>query len=191
MHYIEKSGTTFEITNFPWDENGYKPKTSVTIGYDDGGFKLHFESYDPDLRAVMTEHNTMVCTDSCMEMFMMFSPETDKHYINIEVNPNGAAFSGICLDRDVSSTIDPEYINTLNIKTKVLDDHWEVDYYLPVEYIQKFIPSYKHAEGNVIKGNFYKCAEDNKYPHFGCFNYIEWDHPDFHRPEFFAEFKLV
>lgn len=191
MYNIEKKGTSFEIKNYPWDDNGYRPKTVVTIGYDEGGFNLHFVSYETEILAVQTEHNSPVCTDSCMEIFMQFSPETDKNYINIEVNPNGAAYSAVSLCREISEKIAPDIIDTLNIKTEVFPDRWEVSYYLPKEYIQRFIPTYTHGEGSVICGNFYKCGEHTKYPHFGCFSKSEWDHPDFHRPEFFTRFKLV
>lgn len=192
MYTIEKSGTTFEIANFPWDQNGYKPKTFVTIGYDDGGYSLNFVSYDTDMLAIQTEHNSSVCTDSCMELFMQFAPQTDDHYINVEINPNGAIYNGINTCREDSSKISPEIIDKyLDVKTEIFEDRWEIKYYIPKEYIEMLIPTYKHGEGIIIKGNFYKCAEDNTYPHFGCFNNITWDHPDFHRPEFFAEFKLV
>ena len=191
MHEIKKSGTTFNIDNFPWDDNGYKPKTQVTIGYDEGGFNLNFVSYETDIRATETEHNMEIYKDSCMEIFMKFAPSTDKNYINIEINPNGAAYCAVSECREISEKIEPRIIDTLNIKTKVYPDRWEIKYYISKEFIQRFIPSYVHGEGNVICGNFYKCGDLMKYPHWACFNYINWEHPDFHRPEFFTEFKLV
>lgn len=191
MHYIEKSGSSFEILNYPWDENGYKPKTVVTIGYDDGGYNVHFVSYDTDRRAVETEHNTPVCQDSCMELFMQFDPKNDIRYMQFEINPNGAVYSSVSECREITEKIDPNIIDTLGVKTSVYDDRWEITYYIPKEYIQRFIPTYVHKTGTVIRGNFYKCAEKNNFPHFGCFNNINWMPPDFHRPEFFTEFTLI
>lgn len=191
MYNIEKNGTSFEIKNYPWDENGFRPKTVINIGYDDGGFKIHYVSCETNLRAVETEHNTAVHKDSCMEIYMQFAPKTDKKYINIEVNPNGAVYSSVSTCREISECICAEDINTLGVKTTIKSDCWEVDYYIPKEYILKYIPTYEHKTGTVIKGNFYKCGDLTEKPHFGCFSNIVWKEPDFHRPEFFAEFKLV
>ena len=41
-----------------------------------------------------------------------------------------------------------------------------------------------------MKGNFYKCGDDTKYPHFGCWNEVVWEEPDFHRPECFGDLIL-
>ena len=191
MYYIEKEGTSFELSNYLWDNNGYEPKTVVTIGYDEGGYKVHFVSYETELRMVETKHNTEIFKDSCMELFMQFAPATDKNYINIEINPNGAAYSAISACREISTQIKPSVIDTLNIKTKIYDDRWEIDYYIPAQYIKNVVPTYEHKKGAVIRGNFYKCGNATKYPHHGCFNKIEWEKPDFHRPEFFTEFELV
>ena len=191
MYKIEKKGTPFEIKNYPWDENGYRPKTVITIGYDEDGFSVHFVSEETKLRAAETQHNTAVHKDSCMEIYMQFAPQTDKSYINIEVNPNGAVYSSVSTSREISRKISPEDIETLGVSTKVHDYGWEVNYYIPKQYITKYIPSYVHECGAVLKGNFYKCGDLTVHPHFGCFADIIWKEPDFHRPEFFTDFKLV
>lgn len=191
MHYIEKAGTTFEIKNYLWNNNEYRPETFVTVGYDEGGYKVHFVSYETDLKCVETEHNTEIFKDSCMELFMQFAPETDENYINFEINPNGAVYCALTTNRETYQKVAPSIIDTLGVKTKIYDDRWEIDYYISKEYIQNLIPTYEHKEGIVIRGNFYKCGDKERYPHHGCFNKIEWEKPDFHRPEFFVEFKLV
>lgn len=192
MNQITKSGTNFPVANFPWErEYPAKPRTEVTLGYDDGGFTVHFVSYETNLRAVQTQHNTPVCQDSCMEIFMRFAPDTDPRYINIEVNPNGAAYCGVNFCRGNSELIPPAEIDKLGIRTAVFDDRWEIDYRIPAEWIRARIPTYRHEKGAKLCGNFYKCGDLTDHEHYGCFNYITWEHPDFHRPEFFAEFELA
>ena len=191
MHYIEKKGTRFEIKNYLWNNNEYRPETFVTVGYDDGGYKVHFVSYETELKCVQVEHNTEIFKDSCMELFMQFAPETDENYINFEINPNGAVYCALTTNRETYQKIAPNIIDTLGVKTKIYDDRWEIDYYISKEYIQNLIPTYEHKEGIIIRGNFYKCGDKKHYPHHGCFNKIECEKPDFHRPEFFTEFKLV
>ena len=191
MNIINKTGSTFEISNFPWkDEYPATPKTFATLSYDDEGINAHFVSYETNLRATETQHNTFVHKDSCMEMFMQYAADTDPRYINIEMNPNGAAYSAVSFERGRSQLIAPEDIDTLNIKTEIFDDRWEIKLSIKAEYIKKYIPSYVHGSGAHLKGNLYKCGDDTDHPHFGCFNNIEVPQPDFHRPEFFADFVL-
>ena len=188
---IQKNGTTFALNHFPWVKDyPATPKTEVTLSYDDKGFLVHFVSWETDLRAVETAHNTPVHKDSCMELFMKFAPDTDERYINIEINPNGAAFGGVCYCRERQVLIDPSDLDMLNIQTAIFDDRWEIDYRIPVALIQKYIPTYHHATGARLCGNFYKCGDETGHPHFACFSNIAWEHPDYHRPEFFAEFVL-
>ncbi len=192
MNRITKKGITFPVSNFPWEKDfPAKPATEVTVGYDDAGYRVRMVSYETTLRAVETAHNTPVCQDSCMELFMQFAPESDPRYINIEVNPNGAAYCGVNYRRGDSILIDPADIDTLCIRTAVYDDRWEIEYVIPSSFIQKYIPAYRHGEGTQIRGNFYKCGDMTDHTHYGCFANIEWDHPDFHRPEFFADFLLT
>lgn len=192
MYSISRNGTTFEIKNYPWDSTGYRPKTFVTLGYDDEGYKVHFVSYETKLKREQNTHNHPdIFRDSCMELFMQFAPETDENYINFEINPNGAVYCALTTNRENYQKVAPSIIDTLDVKIKIHDDRWEIDYYISKEYIQNLVPTYKHKVGNVIRGNFYKCAEKADDVHYGCFNNIEWEEADFHRPEFFAEFKLV
>jgi hypothetical protein len=189
---IAREGTTFEIANFPWKKDfPFAPKTTVTVSYDDDAIKYHLVSYETNLRAVETAHNTPVCQDSCMEVFMQYAPATDERYINLEINPNGAVYNAVRYDRARSQKIDPADVDMLGVKTAIYDDRWELDLTVPKEYIQKHIPTYRHGKGNVIRGNFYKCGDLTGHPHYGCFSNIEWAAPDYHRPEFFAEFELV
>ncbi len=189
---ITKNGTTLQIGNFPWKKEFPScPETHVTVSYTDEGFDLHFVSFETNLRATETAPNTMVCFDSCMEMFMQFAPDTDPRYINIEINPNGAAYSAISYDRHHSTLIDPAYITgELDIQTAVFDDRWEIRCHIPVSYIKRQIPSYAHGAGAHLRGNFYKCGELTGHSHFGCWSNIEWQQPDFHRPEFFGDLIL-
>ncbi len=191
MNVIKKSGSTFCIADFPWlSEYPASPETRVTVSYDKSGFDLHFVSSETSVRAIETEPNSMVYRDSCMEAFWQFDPENDPRYINFEINPNGAVYSAVSYDRAQSVCIDPADIAMLKVSTCVREDGWEIHCHIPVEYIQKQIPTYRHEAGAHLRANFYKCGDMTDHPHFGCFQHIEWSQPDFHRPEFFADFIL-
>lgn len=192
MYKITNEKTKFKLDYVPWPkEYPIKPETFVEFSYDDGGFKLHFVSYETDLRAVNTKHNTEVCQDSCLEFFAQFNYPTDKNYINFEVNPKGVALVAYQPGRGESTYVAPEDIDTLGIIPEIFEDRWELTYYVPVSFIKKYIPSYEHKKGNVIRANFYKCGDKTNHMHYVAFNNVGTPEPDFHRPEYFAEFELA
>ena len=55
--------------------------------------------------------------------------------------------------------------------------------------------SYTHLDvykrqGVKLRGNFYKCGDLTRYEHYGMWNPVQSDTPDFHRPESFGELVL-
>lgn len=192
MYPIKKSGSRFCLSYFPWAE-AYPacPETAVTVSWDKGGLDLHFVSYETNLRAEQREHNTTVSQDSCVEAFLQVSPETDERYINLEFNPNCAVSSSIRYDRKRSQRLDPADIRTLSVRAEVFEDRWELWCRVPVAFLQKQVPSYRHEAGAVLRGNFYKCGDLTDHPHYAAFANIPLPSPDFHRPEYFAEFVLT
>ena len=44
---------------------------------------------------------------------------------------------------------------------------------------------------DMIRGNFYKCADDTDSIHFVSWAPIHTENPDFHRPEYFGELYFV
>jgi hypothetical protein len=64
---------------------------------------------------------------------------------------------------------------------------WQVELQIPLSLIfrdrQPVFPQ-------ILKANFYKCADKTKQPHFLSWQPIRLPKPDFHRPEFFGEIVL-
>lgn len=174
----------FEINCYPWDENGYRPRTYVDVTRSEGGFLFRFVTYETELTAERTVHNTDICSDNAVEAFINFSPDTDPQYINFELNSNGAMYCSKRPDRFTKTMIAENDIDSLNISVNIFGDRWESEFFVSTDFIQKFYPEYRH--GGRIIGNFYKIGEQAKYPHFGCWNEINADKPDFHRPECFG-----
>lgn len=191
VYSIPCEGRVFELQEAPWEGYREVPRTSVCVSYSDTGFHLRFVSYETRLRAVETKHNTPVCCDSCVEAFLQFSPATDPHYINIEINPNAAVYCAVRTSREDATLMSDEAIERLAVHTTVFSDRWETELCIPVDFIREYIPTYRHGEGSMLRANFYKCGDMTETPHYGAFAPIQWQTPDFHRPEFFADFLLV
>jgi hypothetical protein len=186
------------IDNFPWDENGYRPRTEVRIFYSETRFYLLFKAFEQEIRAECLNINDPVCTDSCVEFFFNPDPEHDDRYINFEINPIGTFLLGIGADRYSRVLINDVSPEIFDITTSVTKDSvqsykgplWTAEYSIPFYFIEKYYGRQDFRCGKRIKANFYKCGDKTKYPHWGCWNRIDTPHPDFHRPEFFGELIL-
>ena len=188
---MQKKTQFFEIKEFPWAKEGdYMPKAMASLSYDDEGFEVYFKAYETPLRMTETEHNTAVCEDSCVEFFVQFDPENDNTYINFEMNPICTMCCGRGEGRHGRVPIPPEVIDTFPRHCEIHDDYWEAWLKIPLDYIMREYPGYKHEEGTVIKANFYKCGNDVLHPHFATWNYVVAPKPDYHRPEYFKEIIL-
>ncbi len=191
MQKITREGTVFPVTHASWESFPLQLNTQATVSYDDEGFSVRFSTDETRLRAVETAHNTFVHKDSCMEMFMQFAPESDIRYINFEINPNGAAYVSCSKKRGDFVFFTVEDIEALGIKTAVREDGWDLSYDIPAAIIQKYIPSYEHKAGAHLRGNFYKCGDLTDHEHYLSYAPIGTEEPDFHRPEYFADFVLA
>lgn len=185
-----KKTQQFQLEHFLYYTDGYEPKTTVELSVDDDGFEVYFKSYESPLRAVETEHNTMVCRDSCVEFFVQFDPLHTQDYINFEMNPNGAIYCAKGPVWENRVLIEPHIIETLGRRVEIHEEYWEAWLTIPLSFVQREFPKYEHKSGAVIKGNFYKCGNRTIRPHYGCWKYVEWSSAGFHRPEYFGEIVL-
>jgi hypothetical protein len=147
--------------------------------------------------------NDDVFRDSCVEFFFCPDPFKDKRYFNFEMNAIGTLLLGLGVDRQSRTRLKGEPPEQFNIKTslnkKNIDlpvkefwtvEYWTVEYTIPFEFIKKYFPKLEFKSKQKMTGNFYKCGDETKFPHYGSWNPIKTPQPDFHRPEFFGELIL-
>lgn len=179
----------FALT-YPWDMNGYKPKTEFELSADEAGFQLLIKIEEGDPRRIETDDQSAVHMDSCVEWFVNFMPGECERYFNFETNANGAMYAAYRKDRHDYQMLTREEISTMQISAKIEEKVWEVSYKVPFELIRRYIPQYQFREGMTIRANFYKCGDGTTLPHYGMWNEFCIEKPDFHRPEFFGEILL-
>ena len=100
---------------------------------------------------------------------------------------DGSISTGGCFDTTVcipSLTDDGSTHSCYNGK------FWTVEYSIPFSFIEEYFGKLDIRPGFRFKGNFYKCGDETKYTHYGCWNPIKVASPDFHRPEFFGDLVL-
>ncbi|MBQ8764115.1 MAG: hypothetical protein IJZ07_08425 [Clostridia bacterium] len=184
-----------EISNFPWEKDGASHPESYAAIFAVEGDGIHavLWSFEEDVLCSCTKRDDPVYTDSCLELFLM-PIEGDNRYINFEVNKNGVYLSQIGTCRG-----DRVFIKSLTclepiIKTMEITENgktaWGCEITLPERLISELYGTDFNIGESTVKGNFYKCAELSKNPHFGTFFPVNTQKPDFHRPEFFGEIKF-
>jgi hypothetical protein len=190
--------TSISIDNYPWDENGYKPKTLVKMFYTETGINIKFISEDMNLKAVYEKQNDTVCKDSCVEFFFNPNPESDERYINFEANAIGTFRIGIGSsrqDRKLTQVDSSIFKMRTTVNKENLSNYkgssWTVEYFIPFNFIELHYGKINYKKGHIMKGNFYKCGDETKYPHFGCWNPIKTLYPDFHRSEYFGNIIFI
>ncbi|GHV67008.1 hypothetical protein AGMMS49928_03060 [Spirochaetia bacterium] len=130
-----------------------------------------------------------VCRDSCLEFF--FSPGEDRRYFNFEFNPAGALYLGFGRDRyHTSRQVLVDYREQFSVIPRSFEGGWGIDFSIPLSFIQLYVPSFRLESGTTLRGNFYKCGDETKHPHYLVWNPIVSDHPDFHQPKDFGTILL-
>ena len=177
------------IESYPWDKTDYKPEATASIKHDCENIYLHLKSKEEYIKATYHNFQDDVYKDSCLEFFCNFTPDKTDSYMNFEANPFGTMLIefGPKGDRLRDKTVDTRIFD---INTKIDMGSWEISYKIPLDFIKKYFPAFELKEGNVIKCNFYKCGDETKIPHWGCWNSIIYPEPKFHSPEFFGSLVI-
>lgn len=175
-----------------WDSYPYKPKVKFRIAHTDNAILVNYQVEEDSVRAKYGEDNGCVWTDSCVEFFV--SPANDGLYYNLESNCIGTVLLGVGNDRHDRERAISDVLSGIQRWTSLGNDSfeerlgkcsWELSLIVPYTVFLKH--SIKSLDGATIKGNFYKCGDELKTPHYISWNQIKTEKPDFHRPEFFGK----
>lgn len=186
-----------QIDTYRWLDGGYEPHAEARLAFLPGyGFALRMSCVERSPRAVYSGYNEPVYTDSCLEFFAAWaegSPTRDRRYMNMEMNARGTLLS--CLGTDRHARVPVRDItggSIPDVRGEILPDRWFVTAGIPATLLGKvygsdpavFMPGYS------FRGNFYKCGDETAVPHYGMWNPVCTDKPDFHRPEYFGDFVI-
>lgn len=180
------------IDTVNWDTFPYKPGVKFRIAHTENAILINYKVEEYSVRAIYGEDNGNVWTDSCVEFFVI--PANDGIYYNIESNCIGTILIGEGKERHQRERAGAEILSSVQRWSSLGENSfeereekcsWELSLIIP--YQAFFKHSIKSLSGTTIRGNFYKCGDQLKAPHYISWNRIETEKPDFHRPEFFGE----
>lgn len=180
------------IGNYLWMNNSYNPIVETKLCYTDSFMYVQFKVFETEVYAKFTQINDLVHKDSCVEFFINLFPLSTEQYFNFEMNAIGTIHVGFGAKGN-RIKLPIEDIENIEISSKLSkpieglhgDEFWEVNYKIPFSLFEIYYEQKFKAEN--AKGNFYKCGDETKYEHYGTWNKIDSDMPNFHLPEYFGD----
>ena len=145
-------------------------------------------------------HQSEVWKDNCVEWFVRPGKGPDIPYFNFEFNCLGYILLACGRGREKRQPVPIEEIARIEVRTThhepVVDEtegikEWFLEAAIPVSILLDRAEGERPAAGVVWQGNFNKCTQETPVPHWGTWNPVETEHPDFHRPEFFGDILFV
>ncbi len=176
------------IDCFNWEKDAlpFRPQSTFKMCFvKDRGIFVKMHSDEKELRITCTGRDGKVWEDSCLEFF--FSPESEKGYLNTEMNPLGAYLTQVGKERE-----NRRFLSSVTPLSPTVCGHrsgegWGVELFIPCKLIEDAFGISFAAQPGVYSGNFYKCGDKTARPHFASFSPMrEKLTLGFHDPEFFA-----
>ena len=177
----------------------YRPDARLRLQYDDKGLYGLFQVRDSAIRCVCRNFQDGVCSDSCVEIFLM--PMHGIGYSNFEISASGVMLTMHIEDE----TRTPEGFKRFRYLTKeevknvrifhTLPDRipeeinvettYRVGFFLPFSLFAAIYGAPTPTAGTIWRGNAYKCGDETSRPHYFSWNPI--DELNFHLPRCFGE----
>jgi hypothetical protein len=184
------------VSRYPWGCE-YQPDCAARLAWSEGGLLLMMEALEPRENMRMTEsgRSRFVHKDSCMEFFLQPVPGRDKGYINWEISPIGAYHVAVGTCRHDRRRFSEDEIDDLALKP-FMDEaegravRWGFTAELTADFIRRSFPDFSLKSGARMRGNFMKCGDETRTPHFGMWNPGVTPEPDYHREECFGDIVI-
>lgn len=179
-----------------WENFPYKPDLAFSMGYTENELLLKYYVTEEYFMAEKTDTNQAVYEDSCVEFFV--SPGNDGIYYNLEFNGIGTCLMAAGTDRNNRTRLTPELIAKIRRLTSAGKNpvaekpgkfSWTITIAIPFEVF--LYHDIENLTGKTFRGNFYKCGDKLRVPHYITWNPVGTEKPDFHQPAFFGELVFV
>ncbi|MDR1724515.1 MAG: hypothetical protein LBR84_11320 [Tannerella sp.] len=173
-----------------WSEYPYKPIVVFDIARGDKELYIHYFVRGLSLKAVADKDGEYVHPDSCVEFFMRKKDEPS--YTNFEFNCIGTCLAARGADRNSRTPFKESEYKTIRRYTTVqrlaFEElkgifEWELTVAIPFELMGLDASNLP----DMIRGNFYKCADETANPHYVTWSPIALPAPDYHCPNHFGE----
>ena len=169
----------------------YRPLCGCRMGWDAEGLTVWEYALETELRT--EEHGTgcRAWCDSCLEVFLAPDPERPTFYFNYECTPRPAVHFGLGTGRATRKVFEKLPAGMQPSSVILPEKGWAIRYRVPPDFLWETFGVILQS-GMKMRGNFQKCGDLTRVPHWGMWNPPEplLTEPDFHRPEFFGALRL-
>ena len=184
------------IGNYMGDKPDHFPFTQAKMAYDNSAIYIIFRVEDQYVKAANKKNQGPVCRDSCVEFFFSPGENSNKGYLNLEMNCGGTMLFNF-QETPKSKKIliaeeDLQQIEVAHTLPKIIENEiaakttWIVEYRIPFVVLKKYM-DFSTPEGNTVwRANFYKCADSTSHPHWLTWSPVDYARPNFHLPEYFG-----
>ncbi len=194
---------TLQIEHVRPESSDHHPLTSARLLYDEQGIHGIFRVQDRYVRCQRTQYHDPVWKDSCVEFFAR--PQPDRGYFNFEFNCGGAFLcchitnpertpegfkEYVKVPADIGRTIQARSSLPQRVEPEIKEPLvWTLSFFIPFTLFEHYLGPLGAATGQVWRGNFFKCAEDNSHPHWASWSPV--DEFNFHRPNCFGTIRFA
>ena len=167
-----------------------------SFAYDNLAIYVIFRVEDKYVKAVHSNHQDPVYTDSCVEFFFSPDDNSNEGYFNLEMNCGGTMlFHHQTEPRTNQVHIADEDIQQIEVASTlppIVDPEiqeetiWSVEYRIPFSVLARYRDFPIPEKGTIWRANLYKCADATSHPHWLTWAFIDLPSPNFHQPDFFG-----
>lgn len=189
---------TAVLSHFRPEGSSHRPNTLVRLLYNAHGIFGIFRAEDRYVRCVRTAYMDEVYKDSCVEFFV--HPGQGRGYFNFEFNCGGALRCSYIIDPARAGSgfkdcihltpDDGRMISVYHSLPSVINHEitepvtWVLEFFIPVELLEKYAGPLGQIAGRQGRGNFYKCGDETSHPHWASWTPL--DSRNFHLPRCFG-----
>lgn len=194
---------TLEVKNFRPESSSHRPQTFARLLHDERSLHGTFQVHDRFVRSTRTGYGSEVWKDACVEFFV--EPKPGRGYFNFEFNCGGAFLCNHIVDPTrtadffkQATRVPAELAQAVTVRAsmpQLVEPEitepvtWTLQFSIPLAVLEAFVGPLGEIRGQIWRGNFFKCAEDNSHPHWAAWSPV--DEFSFHLPRCFGEIRLA
>ena len=172
-------------------------QTSFDIQHDGSNIFLGYYVQEDYVRAVNSDFNSSVWEDSCVEFFFSLKGDEENYY-NFEFNAIGTVLVAYGKKRDERNRLPASLLEQIEVRPSLgrepfgsIDEstNWDLQVKIPVNVLS--FSEINDLSGLDGYGNFYKCGDKVKQPHFLSWKPVLTPAPDFHQTRYFGQLSFI
>ncbi len=182
-----------KVNNYRWVECREFDTTAKLVYVKGFGFVCKMTCLESNPVATYTVNDDPVCLDSCMEFFACYAGDG---YLNIEANSIGTTCIQFGESRANRVSLRRRFKEPFVVTPEVKADEWSLTMEIPLDKLRSLYGEHVTDElfvsGYSFTGNFYKTggAVETGNEHYGMWNVVGTENPDFHQPPYFGTFVI-